>query len=220
MTVEPRIITIDGPACSGKSTAAKNAAQRLGLTTINSGTLYRAITLMHHKLNTNAGSNIQIWKQDLAIWVEKYMDVTIQDGVVIECMSSPVSLAELKTAQINLTISDVSAIRPIRDWVNQRWREYAATIEHGIVCEGRDAGHVIFPDATAKFYMTADAQVRATRADEPLHMVLNRDKADMAKEYGNLLTEEVASRLGYHVIDNSHLSAEDVADFIVKVCEM
>ena len=211
---QQQIVTIDGPAGSGKSTVAVSLALLLNATLINSGSLYRAVT--KHYLRISRERNMSPDMEEFATWVEVYMDITIADGAVTETFCTPVAMAELKSHEINQNISEVSAYPPIRAWVNNRLHQYVASLaEATVICEGRDAGHVIFPNAQTKLYLTATAEVRAERIGETAQQVTDRDDADRRKVVGNLLTVEEARSLGYYIFDSSTLSAGEVLELAI-----
>jgi cytidylate kinase len=150
------VIAIDGPAASGKSSTAQAVAEALGFTHLDSGALYRGATLVglrqgledplvllpaldHHRLTLHHdGTRFNVWLGDRS--VEQ----------------------EIRAPEVTSRVSAVSALPPVRDWVNQRLRGMAAA-GHSLVVDGRDIGTVVFPDALLKVFLTASPRTRASR---------------------------------------------------------
>ena len=152
------VIAIDGPAGSGKSTTAKAVAERLGISHVESGALYRAVTL--------AGLDAEVPLQGqrlvaLARSLPIRMDLT-DDGFVTEIAGVDVS-REIRAERVTAKVSEVSAIREVRDWVNEEVRAAVARHPRGAVLEGRDIGTIVFPDAVLKIFLTARPAERARR---------------------------------------------------------
>jgi len=153
-----RVIAVDGPAGSGKSTTAKAVAERLGLAHVESGALYRAVTLAG--LDADApmkGQQLVALARSLPI----RMDLT-EAGFVPEIAGVDVS-REIRAERVTAHVSAVSAIAEVRDWVNQEVRTAVARHPHGAVLEGRDIGTVVFPDAVLKIFLSARPAERARR---------------------------------------------------------
>jgi len=156
--VSSPVIAIDGPAGSGKSTTAKAVAERLGISHVESGALYRAVTL--------AGLDAEVPLQGqrlvaLARSLPIRMDLT-DDGFVTEIAGVDVS-REIRAERVTAKVSEVSAIREVRDWVNEEVRAAVARHPRGAVLEGRDIGTIVFPDAVLKIFLTARPAERARR---------------------------------------------------------
>ena len=153
-----RVIAIDGPAGSGKSTTAKAVAERLGLAYVESGALYRAVTLAG--LDSDApqeGQQLVALARSLPI----RMDLT-EAGFVPEIAGVDVS-REIRAERVTALVSAVSAIAEVRDWVNEEVRAAVARHQRGAVLEGRDIGTVVFPDAVLKVFLNARPADRARR---------------------------------------------------------
>ncbi len=149
------VITIDGPAASGKSSAARLLAQRLGVAYVSSGLLYRAATLMalrHGVQVEDEGALLDLLKQqDVRLHPEASRNSVTIDWVDVT--------DDLHTEAVDASVSIVAKHPRVRAWVNDRLREMGGSF----VIDGRDMGTNVFPDAIAKFYLTADAAVRAQR---------------------------------------------------------
>jgi cytidylate kinase len=149
------VITIDGPAASGKSSDARLLAQRLGVAYVSSGLLYRAATLMALRQGVSVedeGALLDLLKQqDVRLHPEASRNSVTIDWVDVT--------DDLHTEAVDASVSVVAKHPRVRAWVNDRLREMGGSF----VIDGRDMGTNVFPDAIAKFYLTADASVRAQR---------------------------------------------------------
>jgi len=158
MKNRPPIITLDGPAGSGKSTTAREVARRLGFRHLDSGALYRALTFAL----LNSGIPEEEWpklpREELDrfhIWLRPTgprFDVLLGDKVLTD---------ELRTPEVTAKVSPLSALPAVRDWLLEAQRQ--AGREGGLLADGRDMGTVVFPDAEVKIYLTADLRERAFR---------------------------------------------------------
>lgn len=151
------IIAIDGPAGSGKSTSAKLVAQKLNYLYIDTGAMYRTITLLaiRHNVLNNSDAVIQLTKNtniELEFKAGKTF-VTANDEDVTE---------EIRQPEVNNNVSEVSKIPEVRQILVARQREMGQA-GIGVVMEGRDIGTVVFPDADVKIFMTAAIDERAIR---------------------------------------------------------
>lgn len=188
------VIAIDGPAGSGKSTIARRLARELGFIALDSGSVYRIITLAMLRQQMTPGNAFAEWFLSLEADV-----ITLTDGVASHLNGKPISMEELKAPKVHAFVSQVSEHPSIRQLVNGKLREHAED-RSGIVCEGRDAGTFIFPDASIKFYLTAKLVIRARRIGLSISAVRARDRNDHGKAVGALPSLAEARKLGYHVI--------------------
>ncbi len=153
-----RVLAIDGPAGSGKSTTAAAVARRLGLPHVESGALYRAITL------AGLDAGVELSGQRLVALARSLpvrLDLT-DTGFRPEIAGADVS-REIRSARVTARVSEVSAIPEVRQWVNEEVREAVARHPRGAVLDGRDIGTVVFPDAMLKIFLTAKPEERALR---------------------------------------------------------
>ncbi len=153
-----RVIAIDGPAGSGKSTTAKAVAQRLGLPHVESGALYRAVTLAALDADTPFEPLRLV---ALARSLPIRLDLT-DTGFRPEIAGADVS-HEIRSDRVTAAVSEVSAIPEVREWVNAEVRAAVSRHPRGAVLDGRDIGTVVFPNAALKVYLTASAEERALR---------------------------------------------------------
>jgi cytidylate kinase len=210
------IIAIDGYSSCGKSTFAKAIAARLGYIFIDTGAMYRAVTLYaleHGAIHSG------IVDEDAVVRLLKEIQIAFRFNP--ECGASDIYVngdrveGKIRTIEVSNCVSAVSAIAEVREMLVRMQQEMGR--RKGVVMDGRDIGTVVFPDAELKIFMTADAQVRAERRyaelkakgddvtmEEILENVISRDKADMTREISPLRQAEDAV-----VLDNSHMSVEE-----------
>lgn len=189
------IIAIDGPAGSGKSTAARLLAEALGYVALDSGSVYRIITIAMLRQGMVPGEPFANWFTSLGKDA-----VTLTDGHTTHLFGRGVSEEELKNPEVQACVSQVSEHPDIRNFVNTKLREHAEQCASGIVCDGRDAGTVIFPDADVKIYLTARLIIRARRIGLPQSAVQARDENDHKKAFGPLPHWQEAKQLGYKIV--------------------
>ena len=216
MTSKKIIIAIDGHSSSGKSTMAKTLARILGYTYIDSGAMYRAVTLfaMRNGWVTNGKPNVEkiiSGLKDIKItfrWNEKTeKNTTFLNGENIE--------DEIRQLEVSQNVSPISAIAEVRKEMVKQQRKNGKN--KGIVMDGRDIGTVVFPDAELKIFMTAAPEIRAQRRflelkgkgldvnfDEIMNNVEGRDKIDINREISPLKKADDAI-----VLDNSNLTHKE-----------
>lgn len=151
-----RVIAIDGPAASGKSSTAAAVARAIGAHHLDSGALYRGLTRVALDLNSLDPSSIAVeaGRRNLGLYHGGREIVPFLDGRPAE----PV----IRSADVTAAVSAVAAIGPLRDWVNDRLRA-AASDDWVLVLDGRDIGTVVFPQALLKVFLTATPEARARR---------------------------------------------------------
>ncbi len=166
-----RVIAIDGPAGSGKSTTAKAVAARLNLVHIDSGSLYRAVTL--------AGLDADVpLEGDLLVEVAKAKRVELREveGALHPIVAGVDVSKEIRSPRVTEHVSAVSALAAVRIWVTDALRQWLERHPRGAVTDGRDVGTVVFPDAVLKIFLTAAVGERARRRalQEGLDMAADR----------------------------------------------
>ncbi|MBQ5898740.1 MAG: (d)CMP kinase [Alistipes sp.] len=210
------VIAIDGFSSCGKSTFAKAIAARLGYIFIDTGAMYRAVTL--YALEQGAICDGEV---DAEAVVKLLPEINISFSFNAERGASDIyvngELAEgrIRTIEVSNCVSKVSSIREVREKLVAMQQQMGQ--KRGVVMDGRDIGTVVFPDAELKIFMTADAQVRAERRyaeltakgdkvtmEEILENVISRDKADMERAISPLRQAEDAV-----VLDNSYMSVDE-----------
>ena len=214
------IVAIDGPAASGKSTAAIGVAKALNITHLDTGSMYRAVTygLISNQINFKDTKSITGFLESLKLRFSNSKKRT----VLILNNNNVTDL--IRTSVISENVSEVSAIKIVRDFMVKIQRQMASDTD--CILEGRDIGTVVFPNADFKFFMTADEKSRAERrlielvssgdrnASE-LNSVLDdlkvRDHKDSTRNHSPLIKAEDAL-----VIDTTYLTINEVIDKIVN----
>lgn len=148
-----KVIAIDGPAGAGKSTIAKRLADSIGYTYIDSGAMYRALTLKVLR------ENILLKELDNIINMAKETDIDFRENSIY--LDGKVSDVEIREENVNRNVSYIAAIPEVRKLMVQLQRKISR--DKNVVMDGRDVGTVIFPSADIKFFITASADERAER---------------------------------------------------------
>lgn len=201
------IVAIDGPAGSGKSTIARMVARGLGFAYVNSGSIYRAMTLRALR------QGVDTEDAEAVIACSRRARIEYRDGRLY--LDEADSEAELRSKRVDTFVAQLSAIPKLREIVNGIVRRIAGSAD--AVVEGRDMTTVVFPDAEAKFYLDASAEARAMRRyeegasvaslDEIRKNIAMRDAIDRSKSIGALKISPDAEYL-----DSSHLTIQEVYD--------
>jgi CMP/dCMP kinase len=150
---ESRVVAIDGPSGSGKSTVARGVGEALGLRVLDTGAMYRAVTV------AALDAGIDLTDEALCSAVAANMHMEVEDGVTLDGRDVT---AEIRTPAVTASVSIVSAHPGVRRELVARQREWVATHDGGVV-EGRDIGTVVFPTAPVKVYLEASEAERARR---------------------------------------------------------
>lgn len=198
---ENNVITIDGPAASGKSSVSSRISDKIGYLHVNSGLMYRAFTwsVLRSGIDLN----------DLDSVVGHLNSISINcgqsDGISTLTIDGLDPGIELKASEINENVSLIAAIEEVRTVLVSKQRDYLKIAN--IVMEGRDIGSVVFPEAPYKFYIDASAEVRAKRrmAEGESDDLEKRDKIDTFRKISPLLIPDDAC-----VIDTSEMDFEQV----------
>ena len=155
----PLVITLDGPAGSGKSTTAKEVARRLGLFHLDSGALYRGIALALLRAGDGTVDPDSVDRKRIE---DLDLDVTWNDqGPVLRLQGARIPDRDLRARAVTEVVSAVAAVPAVREWLLQAQRSGARP--PGLVADGRDMGSVVFPDAQVKVFLEADPEIRAAR---------------------------------------------------------
>lgn len=217
----PKInIAIDGHSSCGKGTLAKNIAKELDYIFVDSGAMYRAVTLylMQHDIPLEEVAEDPALLGNIKISFEyeherEYYE-TYLNGVNVE--------KEIRGMHVSRNVSPVSAIKEVRDFLVAKQKEIGQA--KGVVMDGRDIGTVVYPDAELKIFMTASPEIRAKRRylelekkginvnyQEVLHNIRERDHIDSTRAESPLIKAEDAITL-----DNSAMSKEVQAKLALK----
>ncbi len=202
-----RVIAIDGPAASGKSSVARALATRLGFVSVNSGAMYRAITW--HVLDRGLQPHD---REGIARLVETTnLATNLHEGEWRILIEGADPLPHLRTLRVNEAVSSVSSIPRVREILVAKMR--ACARDYDVVVEGRDIGSVVFPRTPYKYYVDASPEIRAQRraAQGLRDQIAVRDHADSSRSDSPLT---VAG--GAWVIDSSSLPIEAVVDEILR----
>lgn len=210
-----KIVAIDGPAGSGKSSVSKAAARRLGFGYLDTGAAYRALSwaVINNKLSAPsetgfAGFDYQISLDPDDFWVRSFgVDVT----------------EEIRKPEIAQNVSAVAGVLAVRSWMKQFTREIAMESElPGVVIEGRDITTVVFPDAEVRILLTASEEVRLERRAGELspealatlrQQVLERDAKDSA------VVDFMNAAPGVTLVDTTNLNFEQSIQAVVDLVE-
>jgi cytidylate kinase len=205
-----RVVAIDGPAASGKSSVARELAQRLGFVYVNSGAIYRAITwhILQKGIDARDGDRVAHAAESAKIACR------LQNNESRIFIDNVDPTDYLRDDRVNESVSHVSSVPRVRQIVVQKMRDYAR--RHDLVMEGRDIGSVVFPDTPYKFYVDASPDVRLRRrvAQGERDEITMRDYADSSRPISPLVVAQDA-----HVIDTSHLTIEGVVNEIIARLE-
>jgi len=220
MNLRKIVIAIDGYSACGKSTTAKEVASILGYRYIDSGAMYRAVTLYfleHHISLTNPKEVSKALEQiKIAFHVNaKNGTETFLNGLSVE--------KEIRKMRVSEMVSEVSTIKDVRAAMVDQQRRMGK--EKGVVMDGRDIGTVVFPSAELKLFMTADMMVRAIRRqrelldrkqlidlDDVIENIKHRDHIDTTRAESPLRQADDAL-----VIDTSHIAIDEQVDEVVRM---
>lgn len=220
MKLRKIVIAIDGYSACGKSTTAKEAASILGFRYIDTGAMYRAVTLyfLDHHISLTNPKEISRALQDIHITFNvnsKGVNETFLNGANVE--------KDIRKMRVSESVSPVSTIKEIRQAMVDQQRRMGK--EKAVVLDGRDIGTVVFPNADLKFFMTADIQTRAFRRqqellernqlvdlDDVVENILERDRIDTSRKESPLRQADDAI-----VLDTTHITIDEQVDEVVRM---
>ncbi len=213
------VITIDGPAASGKSTVAQLLAERLGASFLDTGAMYRAVTLAAMQ----AGVDMSDEQELLGVLETREFQFSIKQGKMAVCIDGVDVTEQLRSQKITANARYIASAPKLREKLVQMQRQFAAG-EEKIVTEGRDQGTVAFGDADIKFYLTAETKERAGRRQAELwakgggesieqiqKAIEERDKSDESRAVGPLKPAEDAV-----IVDTTRLSIDEVVEKLLR----
>ncbi|MBP3433413.1 MAG: (d)CMP kinase [Alistipes sp.] len=217
------IIAIDGHSSCGKSTFAKAIAARLGYIFIDTGAMYRAVTLYALE---NGAIEMGILDEQRIVAMLPEIDINFRfnprRGASDIYVNGDLVEGKIRTIEVSNYVSQVSSVGAVREKLVALQQQMG--LKRGVVMDGRDIGTVVFPDAELKIYMTADPMVRAERRYKELtakgdkvtlaeiyENVVSRDKADMSRAISPLRKADDAI-----VLDNSHMSVEEQMEWFLE----
>jgi len=215
------IVAIDGPAASGKSTAAIGVAKALNITHLDTGAMYRAITygLLKNKIESTDLDAVEAYLSSVDLKFFKKNKTTkllLNDSDITE---------NIRSGNINENVSEVSAIKIVREFMVKFQREMSDDID--CVLEGRDIGTVVFPNADFKFFIIASDESRANRRLDDLIKVGDKNPGDFEIVLQELILRDHKDSTRDHSplkkaddaieIDTTHLTINEVVNKIVNI---
>ena len=213
------IVAIDGPAASGKSTTAKMVAKKLEMTYLDTGAMYRAVTLALLRSNTDLDDYDSVCK----VVDELELDIYDKGSKTIVKLDGEDVSQEIRSMPVTENVSAVSAMKYVRQTMVEIQRNIGK--KTNCVVEGRDIGTVVFPDAEFKIFMVADVNMRAERRFKDLHEMgesrsfqdvladlKRRDEKDSTRAYSPLQKADEAIE-----IDTSALSIDQQVEKIINL---
>lgn len=218
------VIAIDGYSSCGKSTMAKNLARRLGYVYVDTGAMYRAVTLyaLRHQLFDADGEADAASLQQAMPDIRVSFQFNKQTGKPDTYLNDELVEQEIRTMQVSERVSKIAALPFVRTALVAQQQRMG--VDKGIVMDGRDIGTVVFPRAELKIFVTASAEVRAqrrydelqqkgmpTRYDDILKNVQERDYIDSHREVSPLRKAEDAIEL-----DNSNLTIDEQQQWLLQ----
>jgi cytidylate kinase len=208
------IVTIDGPAGAGKSSAARMLAERLGFDYLDTGAMYRAVTLAGQR------AGIDLRDQEALGRLLEGMQLEMPPGKVL--LNGEDITGLIRSPEVTAGSAPVASSAVVRQRLVQWQREMATG--RNIVCEGRDQGTIVFPDAACKFFLLADPRERAQRRhremqargdqvalEEVLQAQEARDQRDAARDIAPMVPAADAI-----LLDSTHLSLEQVVEWMQR----
>ncbi|AIH03934.1 MAG: Cytidylate kinase [Thermodesulfobacterium sp. 37_54] len=222
---KPKIITIDGPAASGKTTIAKLLAKSLGYCLLESGAFYRLVTyllLKHNLYEKFIQKNLNLIETLSKLFSSVKINLTAEATQIF--YEGREIKSELREIQVEERVSVVASIPEVREFINDFLRKLVDN--RLVVAEGRDMGSVVFKDAEVKVFLTADERIRAERRFQektekeslPYTQVMDslkkRDQLDSTRKVAPLTVPE-----GALILDTSHLTPEEVLTKILNYLE-
>ena len=219
MSTQSLIITLDGPAGSGKSTMAKELARRFDIPFLETGAMYRALAwiAIEESLDPCNGEMLINRAKELC------MAVDLTSAVPLLLVNKVALKDELRTPEVTRVVSPVSAQPAVREFLVDLQRETASKHPR-LVTEGRDQGSVVFPNATVRFYLTASVEERAKRRFLEMESngeleeisvvresIQQRDEFDRNRKIGPLVCPQGAT-----VIQTDGVSKADVVEWLIR----
>lgn len=226
ITDAPKIVVaIDGFSSSGKSTMARELAKRVGYVYIDSGAMYRAVTLyaiLHGLINDDRTVNREALITHLPDLKISFSQKSGEDGVQHTILNGKDVECEIRSMEVSSLVSPIAEIPEVRQRLVELQQEFG--VKKGIVMDGRDIGTTVFPDAELKIFVNAGAHERARRRwrelqqkgidinyEDVLKNVEERDRIDTTREVSPLRKAEDAIQL-----DNDAITHEEQMEWLMK----
>lgn len=224
-TIPDIIIAVDGYSSTGKSSFAKMVAAEFGFLYLDSGAMYRGVTLYALENGLIAGDGTMDTEAVAAATGGLDLHFCREDGKTCLYLGQRCIEDKIRTMEVSSHVSPVSAIPLVRSWVDGRLREFSRSGR--VIMDGRDIGTTVFPDAQLKIFMTADVDVRARRRfdelkgkgenpdlDEVRQNLLDRDYMDSHRETSPLRRAEDS-----FLMDNTHMSFHEELVWVLGVIQ-
>lgn len=215
------IVAIDGPAGTGKGTIATLIAKDFGFLNVDTGAMFRCVTLamIKQKIGIEEEDKIKSLLNEIQIYLKE------ENGEQIVLLNGQDVTNEIRTKEVNEFISEVSSLKIVRNKLLDLQRKIAEG--HNVVMEGRDIGTTVFPNADVKIYLDASSEERARRRvkqneekgivmsyEEVLESVIKRDKLDSEREISPLKKADDAI-----LIDGTNMTIDETEEIIKKIIE-
>ena len=208
------VIAIDGPAGAGKSTIAKIIAKELNINYIDTGAMYRAVTLKCLQNNVNIENEAEV------IELAKKTDIDFRDNNIY--LDSKIVNDEIRTLEVSKNVSDVAKIKEVRYLMVDLQREIGKN--NAVILDGRDIGSYVFPNADYKFFLVATPEERGKRRyielkekgyegtlEDIINDIIRRDEIDSNREFAPLVKAEGAIE-----IDTTGKDIDQVVDLVLQ----
>ncbi|MBB1148911.1 (d)CMP kinase [Myroides sp. NP-2] len=217
-------IAIDGFSSTGKSTLAKALAKSLGYIYIDTGAMYRAVTLFAMRKGLISAKNFdQARLVELLDTFDLHFEYNVAKGYADIYLNQENVEELIRTLEVSQFVSQIAAVSEVRKKLVEQQQILGKS--KGVVMDGRDIGTVVFPDAELKIFMTASPEIRAQRRfkelqakdskvvyEDVLHNVIERDQIDTSRQDSPLVKADDAVE-----VDNSNLSREEQFDLILQL---
>ncbi len=214
MTQTVPVITLDGPAASGKGTIAELVADALGFHYLDSGALYRIATLAALK------AGVDLEDAEGLTRIAQTIEPVFEKGEIL--LAGEVITEAIRANDVSVATSRVAAVPGVREALFQLQRRFAKA--PGLVADGRDMGTVVFPEAPLKIFMTADVEVRAKRRYDQLVkkgvkaelLQIEKELRERDQRDQNRATAPLKAAPDAHLLDTTHMGIEDVVKNVLK----
>ena len=217
------IIALDGHSSCGKSTMAKALAKKIGYIYVDTGAMYRTVTLFALRNNVFNGTELDATKLEALLpQVNVSFVLDPETNLPLACLNGEIVEKEIRTMEVSSRVSPIAALPFVRTLLTKMQQQMGDA--KGIVMDGRDIGTAVFPNAELKIFVTASAEVRAQRRydeltakgedvtyEEILKNVLERDYIDSHREVAPL--KQAADAL---VLDNSNMTREEQNEWLMN----
>jgi cytidylate kinase len=209
------VIAIDGPAASGKSSTAQIVAEKLGFLHVDSGSLYRAAAAAMLRIEEDATR----WSEDTVLESARRVELRAARTSFYPALEGHAIEEEIRGPEVTRHVSRVAQMPRVRDWVNAKVREAAAS--RSVVVDGRDIGTVVFPDADLKIFLDADPRERAARRlrqrGTPTSEQILDDETIRIKERDERDARQTVPAADAVVIDTTSLTQREQVEQIVSL---